>query len=100
MSVRICKRGRKWYVYVTHHGERKAKCVGRSRQAAEQVRRKIEERLALGDLGFLEAEQKQVPSFNAYSQLWLEQYAKVECKTLDGSWIQQHIENPFGSRVW
>lgn len=36
MGVKIRKRGGKWYVFVNYHGRRKAKCVGASRQVAEQ----------------------------------------------------------------
>jgi hypothetical protein len=53
MGVKIRKRGGKWYVFVNYHGRRKAKCVGSSRELAEQVRRQLEAKLALGDLGFL-----------------------------------------------
>jgi hypothetical protein len=52
MGVKIKKRGDKWYVYVNYHGRRKAKCVGSSRDVAEKVRRQLEARLALRDLGF------------------------------------------------
>jgi len=47
MGVKIKKRGGKWYVYVNYHGRRKAKCVGTSRELAEQVRRQFEAKLAL-----------------------------------------------------
>jgi hypothetical protein len=53
MGVKIRKRGGKWYVFVNYRGRRKAKCVGSSREVAEQVRRQLEAKLALGDLGFL-----------------------------------------------
>ena len=36
MGVKIRKRGGKWYVFVNYHGRRKAKCLGSSRQLAEQ----------------------------------------------------------------
>ena len=42
MGVKIRKRGGKWYVFVNYHGRRKAKCVGSSREVAEQVRRQLE----------------------------------------------------------
>ncbi len=58
MGVKIRKRGGKWYVFVNYHGRRKAKCVGSSRQLAEQVKRQLEAKLALGDLGFLGHGQK------------------------------------------
>jgi hypothetical protein len=51
MGVKIRKRGGKWYVFVNYHGRRKAKCVGSSRELAEQVRRQLEAKLALGDVG-------------------------------------------------
>ena len=41
MGVKIRKRGGKWYVFVNYHGRRKAKCVGSSRELAEQVRRQL-----------------------------------------------------------
>jgi predicted nucleotidyltransferase len=53
MGVKIRKKNGKWYVYLNYHGKRKAKCVGVSRQVAEEVRRKLEARLALGDTGVL-----------------------------------------------
>ena len=52
MGVKIRKRGGKWYVFVNYHGRRKARCVGTSRQLAEQVKRQLEAKLALGDMGF------------------------------------------------
>src|SRR5438552_3546567 len=51
MSVKIRKKGKKFYVFVNYHGRRKAKCVGDSRAVAEQVKRVLEAKLALGDMG-------------------------------------------------
>ncbi len=78
MSVKIRKRGGKWYVFVNHDGHRKAKCVG-TRQAAEEVRRQLEARFTLGDLGFLH-DGDQMPTFEAYSERWLKEYAEIQCK--------------------
>lgn len=55
MGVRVRQKGGKWYVFINHHGQRKAKCVGDSKKAAEAVRTKLEARLTLGDLGILDA---------------------------------------------
>jgi hypothetical protein len=49
MGVRIRKKGRHWYVFISFKGRRKAKKVG-SRESAEKVKREIEARLALGDM--------------------------------------------------
>ena len=78
MGVKIRKRGGKWYVFVNYHGRRKAKCVGASRELAEQVRRQLEAKLALGDLGFLSEEP--VLTLRQYSETWLKQYAELELK--------------------
>ena len=79
MGVKIRKRGGKWYVFVNCDGRRKAKCVGTSRELAEQVRRRLEAKLALGDLGFL-AEPSGL-TLDEYSRRWLKQYAEVELKS-------------------
>src|SRR5215468_1996383 len=78
MGVKIKKRGGKWYVFVNYHGRRKAKCVGSSREIAEQVRRQLEAKLALGDLRFLAAASGL--TFDQYSQRWLKQHAEMELK--------------------
>ena len=52
MGVKVRKHNGKWYVVIDHHGRRKSKRVG-TREAAEKVKREIEARLALGDMGFL-----------------------------------------------
>jgi integrase len=78
MGVKIRKRGGKWYVFVNYHGARKAKCVGTSRQAAEDVRRQLEARLALGDVGFLS--ESASPSFRDYAARWRRQHAELKCK--------------------
>jgi hypothetical protein len=48
MGIRVRKKGGKWFVFVTYYGRRKAKCVG-SKAAAEEVKRILEAKLALGD---------------------------------------------------
>ena len=79
MGVTIRKRGGKWYVFINYHGQRKAKCVGVSRELAEQVRRQLEAKLALGDLGFLAPETK-IPNFGEYATRWMREHANLHCK--------------------
>jgi len=78
MGVKIRKRGGKWYVVVDYHGRRKSKCVG-SREAAEQVRQKVQAKLALGDLGFLSDETSERWTFAVYAEKWLKTEA-LRCK--------------------
>ena len=78
MGVKIRKRGGKWYVFVNYHGRRKAKCVGSSRLLAEQVKRQLEAKLALGDLGFL-SDSPEEPTFGTFAENWLKTDA-LRCK--------------------
>ena len=80
MGVKIRKRCGKWYIFIDYHGRRKAKCVGTNRQVAEQVRRQVEAKLALGDFGVFEEADSQLPSFETYAEKWLKQTAQVQCK--------------------
>ena|SRR5436190_22345224 len=80
MGVKIRKRGGKWYVFVDFRGRRKAKCVGTSRQTAEQLKRQIEARLALGDMGFVSERALPEQTLNEYYSGWLKRYAELECK--------------------
>jgi integrase len=102
MGVKIKKRGGKWYVFVNYHGRRKAKCVGSSRDVAEKVRRELEARLALGDLGVFSDGESQAPTFDAYADHWLKDYARMECKTstADGyeGVLRQYLRPRFGKR--
>jgi integrase len=79
MGVRIRKKNGKWYVFVSHMGKRKAKCVGVSLEAANAVRRILEAKLALGDIGFLQ-EPETKPTFNDYSDRWFREHAEIQCK--------------------
>ena len=101
MGVKVRKRGGKWYVLVNYHGRRKAKCVG-SREAAEQVRRQVEAKLALGDLSVLDTADDKRPSFDAYADGWLKDYARIECKTstADGyeGVLEQYLRPRFGKK--
>ncbi len=102
MGVKIKKRGVKWYVFVNYHGRRKAKCVGSSREVAEQVRRQLEAKLALGDLAVFDDDEKR-QTFGSYADKWLKDYARVECKTstADGyeGVVEQYLRPRFGNRA-
>jgi integrase len=101
MGVKTHKRGGKWYVFVNYHGRRKSKCVG-SREAAEQVRRVLEAKLALGDLTVLDSEAGKVPNFDVYADAWLKDYARIECKTSTAHGyegvLKQYLRPRFGRK--
>jgi integrase len=102
MGVKVRKRGTKWYVFVNYRGRRKSKCVG-TREAAEQVRRLLEAKLALGDLSVLNSDRDEAsPNFGAYADRWVKDYARVECKTstADGyeGVLDQYLRPKFGKK--
>jgi integrase len=101
VGVTVRKKDNQWYVFINRNGERKAKCIGESRAAAVQVKRVLEARLALGDIGvFGEADSKK-PVFGEYADLWLKDHARLACKTstIDGyeSVLRQHLRPRFAS---
>jgi hypothetical protein len=79
MGVKVRKKDARWYVLVDYHGRRKSKCIG-SREAAEQVRRQVEAKLALGDLSVLDTADDKKPTFNTYADGWLKDYAGSSVK--------------------
>jgi integrase len=80
MAVKVQKRNGAWYVFIYHDGKRKARRIG-TRQAAEEVRRKIEARLAAGEFLFeADPDEPRVPTFKQYSDKWLKEFAEVSLK--------------------
>ena len=58
-----------WYLFIDHHGKRKAKKIG-AKKAAQDAAKALEAKLALGDLGVLINEIK-TPLFKEYAETWL-----------------------------
>ncbi len=72
MGVIAKKRNGEWWLFINHRGQRKAKKVG-SKEAAKELKGKIEARLSAGDLGILE---KPGITFTEAADRWLEGYVK------------------------
>ena len=80
MGVKIRERKPgKWWIYVDHNGQRKAKKVG-SKKAALKVQQQLEARLTLGDFGFLKYKPKAEPTLSEYRKVW-QQQAHAHCKS-------------------
>jgi hypothetical protein len=92
MGVKVRQKDGKWYVFINHHGQRKAKRVGDSKKAAEEVKRKLEAKLTLGDVGLLDAAPQAV-SFGDYAAQWLAHYVTVACKPSSGRVIRGIVRN-------
>ena len=64
-----------WWVVIDHQGKRKSKKIGNDKRLANEIAKKIEAKLTLGDLD-LEANKEKIISFEDFSRLWLEDYIK------------------------
>ena len=99
MGVKIRKRAGIRGVFVDSNGRRKAKCVGASRQLAEQVRGQLEAKLKLGDMGFLE--ERPTIFFREYATRWMREHVKMHCKPSTARGYQNvldlHVFPRFGS---
>src|SRR5262245_3165978 len=74
MAVKVKQYRGAWWVLIDHKGKRKAKRIGASKRAEEQ----IEARINLGQFGILEENERR--PFRAYYKEWLDSYAKTPTK--------------------
>jgi integrase len=79
MGVKTRKLRGKWYLVIDYRGKRKTRVIGTDRKIAEEARRQVEAKLALGAYGIL-GNQEQVPTFGVYAERWLRGYVEVERK--------------------
>lgn len=78
MSVKVRERPKgsgMFWIFIDHQGKRKAKKIGKDKRLANEVAKKIEAKLTLGDLD-LQINKEKAISFKDFSHLWLEDYIK------------------------
>ena len=92
MGVKVRQKEGKWYVFINHQGQRKAKCVGSDKRVALQVQKQLEAKLALGAVGLLQDEPPAV-LFRDYAERWLDTYVAVTCKPSSARTIRQIVRN-------
>ncbi|MBW1707652.1 MAG: hypothetical protein JRJ86_21235 [Deltaproteobacteria bacterium] len=71
---KIKGKGKPWWVFVAHDGNRKSMKVG-DRKAADAVASEITKKLKIGEFNL--KEKKKVPTFGDYSKEWVEGYIKT-----------------------
>ena len=79
VTIKQKVKGGDWYVYICHNGQRKAKCVGNSLKTAQEVKRQIEARLALGDFGIMTHANTAI-TVKQFAEKWLAEHVNVGCK--------------------
>src|SRR5438105_711731 len=101
MGVKIRKIRGKWYLVIDHQGRRKTKAISPSRSVAEEVRRKVEARLAVGDLGVFGEFDHTTPIFADYAHKWLRTHGQnIKHSTLRSyeQLLRLHVTPIFGQR--
>jgi integrase len=86
-----------WWVFVNHHGSRKAKRVG-DRETAVRIARSVRERIARGDLQLGPADDE---TLEAYAQIWLKGLAgnlKASTVAFYGDNLRRHVLPALGKR--
>ncbi len=78
VTVRQKKRGKgkPWWVFVCHNGERQSMKIG-DRKAADKVASALREKIRKGQLDLSKPEEKPVPTFGEYSKLWADYIGTV-----------------------
>lgn len=106
VKVREKKKGSGiWWVFINHQGRRKAKKIGTDKKVALAVAKKLEAKLALGDVEALkkkEEKQPEVSLFQEYAATWIKVIVPATCKpsTLgdyDGI-LKNHVLPVFGKK--
>jgi integrase len=104
MGVRINERPKGsgiWWIFISHHGKRKAKKIGKDKRLAREVAKKFEARLVLGELEL--SRDKSRLLFNDYARTWLDGYAATTLKysTFRGyqKILKKHLLPYFGDKT-
>ncbi len=77
------KRTGEWWIFINHRGKRKAKKIGRDKGVAIAVAKKIEAKLAMGDMELTSEEKSpevQVSTFEEYAGTWINVIVPATCK--------------------
>lgn len=70
-------KGKPWWVFVIHNGNRTSRQVG-TKDAAKEVAKQIEVKLHLGEFGF--EQEKAAPTFKEYADSWINTTIQATCK--------------------
>ncbi len=63
-----------WWVFISHNGKRRSKKIGRDKKIAQDIAKKLEAKLVLGDFD-IDNGKKKMPLFGDCSQKWLQNIA-------------------------
>ncbi len=89
--------------FIDHQGKRKSKKIGKNRVLANEIAKKIEARLVLGDFKLEEDDSIKLPTFEEYAKCWLEDYIKPLRRSSTheryGDILGRHVFPTFGNKL-
>ena len=102
MAVKVrekIKGSGEWWIFIDHHGKRKAKKIGNDKRLAKEVAKQIEAKLVLG---YLELLDKPLSAFADYAGRWIATIVPASCTHAtyigyDGI-LRNHILPCFGEQ--
>jgi integrase len=102
MGVKVKKIRGSWYIVINYHGQRKTKKIGSSLAIAKEVARKVEAKLALGDMGIFGNDDAKAVIFADYADRWLHKHIEINNKPATFTlytWIMSaHVLPVFGTK--
>jgi len=94
VKVREKKKGSGvWWIFIDHQGRRKAKKIGRDEKAAKNIAKKVEAKLAMGDMGLVENKTVAAATFEEYANTWKTLTVPATCKPSTVSDYQGILKN-------
>ncbi len=94
VKVREKKKGSGvWWIFIDHQGRRRAKKIGRDKKVAENIAKKVEAKLVLGDMGLVENKTVTAATFEEYADTWKTLTVPATCKPSTVSDYQGILKN-------
>jgi len=93
MGVKVREKNKgsgNWWIFVSHQGKRKSKKIGKDKRLAQEIAKKIEAKLVLGDVGL---EKPTGPILNEYVNQWLNTEARLKIKRSSRHMYQSALKN-------
>jgi len=94
-----------WWIFIDHKGRRKAKKIGKDKKVALAIAKKIEAKLAFGDMKLSsdnEIKKAEVSTFEEYAGTWIKVIVPATCKpsTLSDykGILNNHVLPDFGKK--
>jgi integrase len=84
-----------WWIFIDHQGKRKAKKIGKDKKLAQEVAKKIEARMTLGDVGLLDQEENNIPTLRQYVYGW-----KGEEGRIKPGWFEKQAQLALKRSTW